>query len=360
MTSTYHNKIRGNIKFIIPVFFAAFIFASCEKKLDYNRPADANTVKSDIDSAFSNLTQSPNIGWAWKFPNTVLGNTFPEFLVQFSKDSTADVYSISARGIVYDLIALRSSGTLTAAESSQALSLINTFNPWRDDDVTLREILENPANLSFKTRTLAFLPNYASFNALDFNVEENNVVFDVNSIVQTSLTFQKSTLFPVLKQVGIVDFDFRMIKFSRDSILPSSYKIDLENVNTTLYPFIISTATPFVAASTVIVSVNPLKANVTAKLNGTTIPIPAGYNSVLDFFYRSYNQVYSTKYAGYGFMYNGLGSTVQPTALKDATFITPIGSYAGNVSTAPVGTVLAALAVKFANGTTQNLEFIKN
>ncbi|MBD0295978.1 MAG: hypothetical protein ICV84_12375 [Flavisolibacter sp.] len=360
MTSTNYNEIRGKLKFVTLVFFAAFIFASCEKKLDYSRPADANTVQGDIDSAFSNLTQSPDIGWAWKFPNSVLGNKFPELLLQFFKDSTADVYSIATRGIVYDLMALRNSGTLTAAESSQALSLINAFNAFKDDDVTLRELLESPNNLTFKNRLLAFLPNYANFNALVFNVEENNVGFDVNSVVQTSLTFQKSNLFPVLKQLGIVDFDFRMMKFSRDSILLSSYKNDLENVNTTLYPFIISTAAPFIAGSTVIVSANPLKANVTAKLNGTNIPIPAGYNSVLDFFYKSYNQVYSPTYRGYGFMYNGLGSSVQPTALKDAAFITPTGSYSGNVATAPAGTVLVTLAAKFNNGTTQNLEFIKN
>lgn len=360
MTFSNYNKILDKLKFVIPVFIAAIIFASCEKKLDYTRPADANTVKGDIDSAFSNLTRSTDIGWTWKFPNTVLGNKFPELLLQFSKDSTADVYSIATRGLVYDLEEIRSSGTLTAAESSQALSLINSFNTFRDDDVTLRELLESPNNATFKTRTLAFLPNYANFNALVLNVEENNVGFNVNSVVQTSLTFQKSNLFPVLKQLGIVDFDFRMMKFSRDSILLSSYKNNLENVNTTLYPFIISTATPFVAGSTVIVSVNPLKANVTAKLNGTVIPIPAGHNSVLDFFYRSYNQVYSPIYAGYGFMYNGLGSTVQPTVLKDAAFITPTGSYTGPVATAPAGTVLVTLAVKFNNGTTQNLEFIKN
>src|SRR5690349_11454128 len=123
MTSTDHNKIRGQVKFVIKICFAVFIFASCEKKIDYTRPPDANTVKGDIDSAFSNLTYNPNIGWAWKFPTSFLGNNFPELLVQFAKDSTADVYSISTRGLVYDLTALRNSGTLTTAQSSEALSL---------------------------------------------------------------------------------------------------------------------------------------------------------------------------------------------------------------------------------------------
>lgn len=360
MTFSDYNKLRVRVKFVIPVLLVAIMFTSCEKKLDYTRPANANTVKSDIDSAFSNLTQAVDIGWAWKFPNSVLGNKFPELLLQFSKDSTADVYSIATNGIVYDLIAIRNSGTLTAAESTQVLSLINSFNSFRDDDVTLREILENPANLSFKTRTLAFLPNYINFNALFFNTEELNVGFNVNSVVQTSLTFQKSTLFPILKQIGIVDFDFRMIKFSRDSVLLSSYKNDLENVNTTLYPFKIATINPFINGSTVIVSANPLKVSVTARLNSTVLAIPAGYNSVLDFFYKTYNQVYSPKYAGYGFVYNGLGSAVQPAALKDAQFITLTAAYAGTVATAPAGTVLVTLAVKSANGTTQNLEFVKN
>lgn len=131
MNITNYNKIRNKLKFVIPVCFVAIFLASCEKKLDYTRPATANTVKGDIDSAFSNLTQSADISWAWKFPNSVWGNKFPEFLLHFDKDSTADLYSIGTNGIVYDLIALRSSGTFTAAESNEALLLINSFSAFK-------------------------------------------------------------------------------------------------------------------------------------------------------------------------------------------------------------------------------------
>jgi len=313
-----------------------------------------------MDSAFSNLTHNPDMGWAWKFPNSVTGNKFPELLLQFDKDSTADVYSIATRGIVNDLTALRSSGTLTSAESTQAQMLIGSFASYINNDLGLREVLDQAGNLSFKTRLLVFLPNYENFNALQFSVKEENVGFSINSVVQTSLTFQKSNYFPTLKQTGIVDFDFRIMKFSRDSISLSSYHNALRNVNTTLYPFKISNSTPFISGSNVIVSANPLKVNVTTRLNGAIVAIPAGYNSGLDFFYRSYNQVFSLQQAGYGFMYNGQGSAVQPAGLKDAVFITPTSSYSGNVSTAPTGTVLVTLAVKFSNGTSQNLEFIKN
>jgi hypothetical protein len=358
MTFTNHSKIRNKSKFVSTVIFAAVILASCEKNVDYTRPPDANTVKGDLDSAFRNLTQGADVGWAWKFPNTVFGNNFPELVMFFDKDSTSDVYSIAPRGLRTDLTALRNSGTLSASESSDVLALINSFGNL--DDVTLRILLEYPNNSSFKDWLVSYLPNYSNFNGLRYDTREQNVSFNVNSVVQTSLTFQKSAFFPLLKENGIVDFDFRMMKFSRDSISLSSYKNDLENVNTTLYPFKIATVAPFVSASSVMVSANPSRVRVTARLNNTVVPTPAGYNSMLDFFYKAYNQAYSPKYAAYGFVYNGLGSTVLPAALKDAAFIVPTAAYNGTVASAPAGTVLVTLAVKLANGNSQNMEFVKN
>lgn len=359
--TTINFRIQNKARFIVVALAAVAVLTSCQKKLDYTRPADAtNTVKGDIDSAFSNLTQGADIAWAWKFPTTTWGNNFPEFILHFDKDSTADVYSIYTNGIYYDLAALRASGTLTSTQSGQVQSLMNGIGSLKDDDAYLRSLLEDPGNAGFRSSLQVYLPNYVNFNGLIFSTEELNVLFDVNSVVQTSLTFQKSDVFPFLKQQGIVDFDFRLMKFSRDSILLSSYKNDLANVNTTLYPFRQATVNPFVAASMALIAANPLKANVSARLNGAVIPIPTGYNSVLDFFYRSYNQIYSPKYASYGFAYNGLGSAVQPTALKEVAFITANSSYGGVVATAPAGTIVASFSARLNSGASQTFEFVKN
>jgi len=329
---------------------------SCQKKLDYSKPADANTFEKDKVAAFKVLTDNEDALWAWDMPSTLTGNPFPGILLQFFKDSTANIYSIFANGISEDLKALRASGTLTPQESAAALSLINTFNGIPDNQ--LRQILENPANITFKNRTLALLPNYPGFNSQGIYVEETDGAFDMNGPVQLSLTFHNSFLLSLLKEQGALDFDFRVMKAVPDTVILDGYYSNNANKKSTMYKTVVMPDN-FIVGSNIIMAINPVKALVSLKVDGTAIPTPAGYRTGLDFFYRSFNQSFNGK-VGYGFASNRLGDAVMPTVLKTAKIVTVKSFFNGNPVTAPSGTVLITLTINNNDGSVKDMTLVKD
>lgn len=334
----------------------ATVSFSCQKKHDYTKPADANTFEKDKVAAFKVLTDNEDALWAWEMPSTLTGNPFPSILLQFFKDSTANIYSIFADGIVEDLRKLRASGTLTPTESSQALSLINTFAPYPDNQ--LRQILENPANITFKNRTLALLPNYPGFNSQGIYVEETDGAFDMNGPVQLSLTFHNSFLLSYLKENGALDFDFRVMRAVPDTVILDGYYANNANKKSTLYKTL-ETPENFMNGSNILMRVNPSKALVSLRVDGTAIPTPVGFRSGLDFFYRAFNQSFNAK-KGYGFSANGVGTAVMPDVLKSARIVTVKSFYNGNPLTAPSGTVLVTMTVNNNDGSAKDITFVKD
>lgn len=341
---------------ILTLALIATAFFSCQKKLDYTKPADANTFEKDKVAAFKILTDNEDALWAWDMPSSLTNNAFPSIMLQFFKDSTANIYSIFANGIVADLQALRASGTLTQAESSSALSLINAFAPFSDNQ--LRQILENPANLSFKNRTLALLPNYPGFNSQDLYVEETGSVFDMNGPVQLSLTFHNNFLLSFLKENGALDFDFRVMKAVADTVVLDGYYSNSPNKKSTLLKTLV-TPENFATGSNIMMAVNPSKALISIRVDGTAIATPAGYRSGLDFFYRSFNQSFNGK-AGYGFASNGKGDAVMPDVLKSSRIVTVKSFYNGNPITAASGTVLLTMTVTKTDNSVKDFTFVKD
>ncbi len=345
---------------VIALAVMATVSFSCQKKLDYTKPADANTFEKDKVAAFKVLTDNEDALWAWEMPSNLVSTSFPGILLQFFKDSTSNIYSIPANSLIAQLQGLRASGTLTVAESNLALALIDAFDgpPAPIPDGQLRDLLENPANISFKNATLSLLPNYQGFNSLGLFVEEVGSLFDMNGPVQLSLTFHNSGLLSYLKANGALDFDFRVMRTTPDTVVLNGYYSNNANKQSTLLKTL---AYPdnMVNASNIIMAINPVKAAVTLRIDGTAIPTPAGYRTALDFFYRSFNQALHAK-IGFGFTSNGAGITVMPDVLKSARIVTVKSFYNGNPRTAPSGTVLVTFTINNTDGSVKDMTLVKN
>ncbi|RPE08093.1 hypothetical protein EGT74_13565 [Chitinophaga lutea] len=335
----------------------AFAAVSCQKDLDYSRPPGANTFEGDKTNTFRILTSSEDSLWAWNMPLSLFGTEFPSMLLQFFTDSTANVYAVARRGIVPDLQWLRSSGTLTAGQSSQVLQLINAFSGI--NDYTLRDLLEDPQNINFKNALLVYLPNYEYFNSLLLGLQEQGAAFDMNGPVQLSLTFHNAQFLSELKALGGLDFDFRVMGVTPDSVALDGYYGNDVNKLSSLHKVIDMNPINFINSSRVTIAVNPLKAKVAMRTGGTLVPTPAGYTSGIDFFYRTFNQAFDSK-AGYGYKPNGKGAAVMPDVLKTAKILTVKSVIATSPVTAPVGTVIMTMTVVNVDGSVKEVEFVKN
>lgn len=328
---------------------------SCQKDRDYSRPpGNKNSFEGDKIAAFKNLTDEQGAVWAWEA--NLFGNKFPSLLLQCFKDSTVNISSIKPYGIVEDLISLYYSKTLTTAERNAVVGLINDLGGI--PDVELRPILDNPANISYKNRLLLFLPNYENFNSLAFVEEEKGGAFDFNGPVQVSLTFHNSKLLAGLKESRELDFDFRVMSYTKDTITLDGYFSNSANKSSRLLK---TKALPdiFAAGSSIILTINPLKANVKFVTGGVTIATPAGYATCLDFLYKTFNQGFDVK-LGYGFVPNGKGTAVSPDVLKSARIVTVKNAHDGDPLVAPAGTTLLTLSVINTDGTTKDIDVVKN
>lgn len=353
--NTLHKIFRRNKLAAILATLLVLTMFSCQKDLDYNRPpGNKNSFDGDKIAAFKNFTDDQTSLWAWEA--NLFGNKFPSLLLQCFKDSTVNISSLKAYGIVEDLISLYYSGTLTNAEKNQVVLLVDDFGGI--PDVELRPILDNPANISYKNRLLVLLPNYENFNSLAFVEEEKGGAFDFNGPVQVSLTFHNSKLLASLKESRELDFDFRVMAYTKDTITLDGYFSNSANKSSRLLK---TKAKPdlFAVGSTIILAVNPLKANVKFVSGGVTIPTPAGYSTCLDFLYKTFNQGFDAK-LGYGFVPNGKGTAVSPDVLKSASMLTVKTAYNDDPIAAPAGTVLLTLSVINTDGTTKDIDVVKN
>lgn len=345
------HLIRYTKKPAVILSAALALATGCQKELDYTKPADANTFEEDQVTAFNNLTDGNTPIWAWG----IKSSSFSSFFLQFYKDSTANIYSITTGGLVADLNTLIRSGTLTSSDSTIAKQLIRAFAGFEDG--RLRELLEEAGNASFKNATQLLLPNYRGFNSLKSDTE--NVSFDINGPVQLSLTFHNSQLLASMKQAGTLDFDFRIMSTAADSMDLTGYYNDNSNRISTLYKMSSFRPDDFIAGSNLILAVNPLKAKVSLRTGGAAIPVPTDYNSGLDFFYRSFNQSFMPA-RGLVFSPNGNGSESMPDVLKPAEFVTVKSVFNGSPDTAPSGTVLITLTIHNKNGDGPDIMFVKD
>lgn len=345
------------------VFAAAAVLGltnvACEKADDLSRPpGNTNSFEKDKQDAFKNLTDDETTLWAWDIPISPYNNKFPAFLLQLSKDSSANIFSIDNNGMVSDLTRLRASGTLTASESSLALQLINLLRPY--SEYQLRQILDNPANASIKNALVQLLPNYANFASQTIYTEEIGGAFDTNGPIQLSLTFHNSELLSLLKEYGWLDFDFRLLRYSKDTVQLTGYYSNSANKVTNLLRTH-DDPSFFAYASTIIMTINPVKAKVTMKVDGNVIPVPAGYNSCLHYFYKCFNQGFlQPEGLGFGFIPNGVDADKAPDVFKNTKLVKIHNVRQGNPLTAPAGTVLMTFKVISNTGVAKDVELSKN
>ncbi|MBV7530173.1 hypothetical protein [Chitinophaga sp. sic0106] len=357
--NTLHKIIHTNKLVFAAVVILGLATVSCEKGDDFSRPpGNTNSFEKDKSDAFKNLTDDETSMWAWAMETSFTNNKFPGLLLQFGKDSTTSIYSIDNNGIISDLTRLRASATLTTSESSLALQLINILRPY--SDYQIRQILDDPANLSFKNAVLSLLPNYQNFGSQTIYEEEVGGAFNTNGPIQLSLTFHNSPLMSLLKEYGWLDFDFRLMRYSKDTVeLTGYYSNSANKVSQLLRTH--DDPTFFAYASTILMTINPSKAKVTMKTGGNVIAIPAGYNSVLHYFYKSFNQGFiQPEGFGFGFVPNGLDADKAPDVFKNAKLVKIKSVRQGNPLTAPAGTVLMTFAVIGQDGASKDVELSKN
>jgi hypothetical protein len=343
---------------VVAFSFALPAFTACEKKLDYNVPPAEHTLEKDIHASFDILSAN-NRKWIW--PLTITSNPFFNegigFLAEFKKDSTANVQLIAKKGIVEQFAVLLASGKLDANQTAIARAYTTTFGGFTDWNLR-NLIINNPANASFLNNTLRVLPNMIYFNPIFFAIGESGFNYNVNGPVQLSLTFTNTSLFPQLKQGRVLDYDFRIFSFSSGKVDLMGYYNNSANKASSLYATVPDDIALFANGSNIFVPEGYLQAgSCSIKANGVNVPVPAGFTG-LSLFYQFYGQLFLSEAGTYGFALANNNALV-PAALKASAYYTVKSAYAGNLATAPSGTVLVALTGR--NGTeTQTVEFIKD
>lgn len=329
---------------------------ACQKKIDNTIPSEANTLSDDVQNTYNIL--SGGEVWYWDLPTASFDfNLF----VGFNRDSTSVIYTLKNYTLVDQLSLLYSSGQLTSGDSITAISLVSDFGGIDDD--WLREVLEDPIFISYKNRLLTLLPNYANINGKQID-ERDSATYKVGGPVQLSLTFNNSKFLPQLKVEKKLDFDFRIFSFSKDSVSLVGYYNSNANKQSALRA--IKAQSPkealnnYVNGSGLLLLSCPTKATVSLRVDGVLLPTPDGYNSGIDFFYRSFadnvldRQTYQYSYVPLPNIDN------MPEALSNITSCVITGYYDGNFNHVPSGTVVLTMTAYASDGTRKSLEFVKD
>lgn len=328
---------------------------ACEKKIDNTIPPDANTLSEDATRAFGVLSKE-NTVWYWDLTVPLAQG---HLMASFNKDSTAALYLLQRYSLVNQLLYLANFGNLDDAEFDDVAFLYNTFRTY--DDATVRGLLENPANAYFKNLTQVYLPNYTDFNGYYQFGLVDRPTYVINGPVQLSLTFNNSTILPSLKQARQLDYDFRIFGFSKDSVMLTGYYNTSSNKSSRLIPMSNQDAIPAYAnASSLLMDGIFTRADIAIKMDGTLVPLPAGYSSGLNYFYRNFRDgVLNKQLMEFSFVMMNPALAGTPDVFKDVRFTTVTGSYDGLLEDAPAGTVVVTMAAYTASGGKKVLEFIK-
>ncbi|BAV05543.1 hypothetical protein SAMN05421788_10510 [Filimonas lacunae] len=336
-------------------------FSACEKKVDNTVPPEEHTIQKDIKATFD-IISAENKEWVW--PMTLGSEQFNDesmgFVTKFRKDSTADALAIFKKSTYDQLVAAIATGKLDVDTEDLASQLADIFNGY--PDWYLRDLLfNNTANASLVTYTKYVLPNFQYFNPIYIADAEKGFRYNVNGPVQLSLTFTNTELFPLLKQEGVLDFDFRIFSFAPEKIDLNGYYTSNTNKETSLYSAATNSTALFAAGSNLFVPEASLRiGNCSIKANGATVAVPAGYTG-LSLFYSFYGQQFIPGAAQFGFSLVSSTANV-PAALKASNFYVVKSAYSGDVNTVPVGTVLVSLAGVNSTGELDGkvVEFIKS
>ena len=339
-----YKKINMSFKTIFLSFLISVSLASCEKDVSNAIPDTANTPAIDAANTFNILTVE-NRKWIWplKFAGNPFNNEGFGLLMEFKKDSTANSELIAKKSLLGQFAATIATGKLTATQRSIATAYSSTFATFTDWNIR-NLIINNPANITFLNNTLTVLPNFIHFNPIEFRVAESGFSYDVNVVVQLSLTFYNTLLFPQLKQSRLLDFDFRIFDYKEDKIKLNGYYSNNANRDFTSHATTNEKIQLFAKGSNLFVPEgNLIIGNTSLRINNTNVSLPAGYTSALDLFYRSYRQSFIENSAQYGFdVINN--AAILPENLKSSAFYVVSKVYEGDITTIPAGTVVVTLS----------------
>lgn len=343
---------RGRFVYMLA---AAMSLTACEKNIDNTIPPDANKFSNDIKTAFENLTHEEKL-WFWELKSPL---TNGHLMSAFYKDSTVESYLMQRYTLNNQLALLANTAPLTNAEWNEVVQLYNTYAAFSDAEI--RSLLESPANLSFKNRTLKYLPNYPNFNGYYRLTLADQATFDINGPVQLSLTINNSTLMSNLRQTRQLDYDFRIFSNTKDIIVLSGYYANSSNKDCRLIPMANADAVPMYAnGSALFMSALHQRANVSVKVDGNTVTVPSKYRSGIDWFYRNFKDGIMNKTVN-EFSFEALTPPAadMPDAFKDISFATITAYYNGTYAAAPVGTAIVTMAGYTSSGSKKVIEFIK-
>lgn len=355
-------KIKTKLKIIVAACLLGFAVTGCEKDVDYTIPQEANTLQDDIDNTFKILS-GDNKKWIW--PIRLAGNPFNNegfgLLMEFKKDSSANSELIAKKSLVAQFAATLATGKLTANQQAIARAYSTTFASFTDWNIR-NLIINNAANITFLNNTLIVLPNFVHFNPVEFRPAENGFNYNVNGLVQLSLTFTNTTLFPQLKQSRTLDYDFRVFRFEENKIHLNGYYANNANRVSYLHATTPEKSQLFAKGSNLFVpEANLVIGNTTLKINNAEVALPSGYTSALDLFYRSYRQLFVDKAGQFGFdVINN--AAILPANLKSSAYYIVSKVYEGNINSIPAGTVIVTLSGMDIDGKTdgKTVEFVKS
>lgn len=348
-------------KLLIIFIWLSVVTVSCEKGFDYNRPADANTMEKDMEKTFHVLSEA-NKKWVWplQIASAPFNNSGLGLIMEFRKDSTANAQLIAPKTIIEQFRTLVSTGKLQVFPAAVANAYINAFQPYADWEI--KKILNLSDNALLKSNTKEVLPNYENFNPIVFLKAEDNFDYNINGSVQLNLTFTNTLVFPQLKQGKSLDYDFRIISYNNETMALKGYYRNSENKESKLYKISDNKELDlFAKGSNIFVpDANILAGATFIRVNGNNITLPAAITSGLDFFYRRFKQLFIPENKSYGFSRLGEVNDL-PTELLASTSFVVKSVYAGNITTAPSGTVLVTLTGLDVNGNQDGkmVEFVK-
>lgn len=359
------SKYRSGLPiFFLPTIVFLIGLGACEKAVKYNvpLPPEGNTLELEATKTFDILSRTKN--WIWNLPSGINVTNYKSLALfsEFDKDSTSDFSLLIKKSLRAQLSSIYSSGSLTDAQEEDITTVYNSLSGVGDG--LLRDWLtQRPDLVNYLNAVLTFLPNFMGFNSLELNTLDTQVHYTVGGPIQLSMTFNNSNALAKLKEDGLLDFDFRIMKATKDSFKLSGYYNQSKNQNLQLYPSpdddLKTNLKTFMGVSNIIIAFNPLRSGVATKMDGNIISVPGGYHSGLHYFYAKYNQQFITQAGKLGFVPSA--DSIQSSGLfKDIKFMVAKSFYSGAVRTAPAGTIIASLEGVSGNGSQHTIEFIKN
>ncbi|WP_199120203.1 hypothetical protein [Pedobacter sp. ASV28] len=230
-------KIIAFIKYSLSVVILLALFSSCEKALDNSVPEGTERrgfYNAQIKSYITNDS-------VWVTQKLDKNSLIFKVGFGFQKDKSVNLYRIQYTTLtLIEELNLAKAIFTSPADIADINSLITTYSSLTDANAR-NLILNNPANISFLTRTQKYFPVTMIGPFGRVNITEDKNTYDVYGDFNSSLTFFNSSFLSDLKISKNFDFDFLVNNYNRDSLVMTSYYSQNLNRVATIKPVALNT-----------------------------------------------------------------------------------------------------------------------